>query len=58
MLKMAFWGLVIVAVAGILAAAILFVARAIAALLGIAILAGAVFLVLKLALRAFRTKKA
>ena len=56
MLRLALWGLVIVTVAGILAAVILIVARAIVAMLLIALFLGAIYLALKLVLRAFRRR--
>ena len=56
MLGLALKGLLIVAVAGFLAAAILIVARVIAGVLLIILFVSATWLVLRLALRAVRTK--
>lgn len=56
MLRLALWGLLTVAAAGFLAAAIFMLAKAIGTLILIALFVGAVYWVLKLALRAFRTK--
>ena len=51
MLRLALWGLVIVTVAGILAAVIFILAKAIAALLLFALVVGAIYLVLRILLR-------
>lgn len=54
MLRLALWGLMIVAAAGVLAAVILFVARLIMFLLGAMIALGAIWLVARLMFRKLR----
>lgn len=57
MIKLALWGLLIVAVAGLLAAAILLLARVIASLIGIALFIVALWWVMKLVFRSLKARK-
>lgn len=57
MMKLTLWGLMVVAAAGILVAAIFILARVMVTLLLIAFVVGMVFLALKAAQRALRARK-